>query len=306
MVLLPQAPPQIRPIPSGPAWDHGGVSGNRLRWGALGWGLTVQFFVVEAIAASQWPGYSRVHNVISDLGSALSPARRVMNASFVVQAALILAGAVLLLPALRGLAARVAQVFLVLAAVGVLMLGVFPEDGHAAPHTVGAILYLGGSAVGLLGLAYAVRPRSELLGTTLAVLGLAGASATIFFVAGITQYLGRGGTERLAAYVLPVGLTVAAIALVRMARGAAVLPAAPAAGPSRRELRDRTREERAERGRQRDEALEAAAERRAATPRPPVAEFPDDNPTGASTGEQQDDDLDPDDPWATPTRRRER
>jgi hypothetical membrane protein len=265
--------------------------------------LTLQFFVVEAIAALQWTGYTYADNVISDLGSALSPAHRVMNASFVVQAALILAGAGLLLPAVRGRAARVAQVVLALAAVGVLLVGVFPEDGNTVLHDTGAILYLAGGAVGLLALAYAVRPRSEPLGTVLAVLGLAGAAATIFFVMDVTQFLGRGGTERIAGYVLPIGLTVAAVALWRMARGGTELPAA---GPSRRELRAQARAERAEREAERDEALEAAARRRATAP-DPAAGHPDG--VGSDHVEPDDlepDDLDPEDPWATPTRRRDR
>jgi hypothetical membrane protein len=262
--------------------------------------LTLQFFVVEAIAALQWTGYSYADDVISDLGSALSPAHRVMNASFVVQAALILAGSVLLLPAVRGRAARVAQVVLALAAVGVLLVGVFPEDGSTAMHDIGALLYLGGGAVGLLALAYALRPRSELLGTALAVLGLAGAAATIFFVMDVTQYLGRGGTERVAGYVLPIGLTVAAVALWRMARGTAELPDAPAPGLSRRELRDQARAERAERERERDEALEAAARRRGSPAAEPVAA-----PASTPGDDDTADDLDPEDPWATPTRRRD-
>jgi hypothetical membrane protein len=268
------------------------VRGNRLRWGALGWVLTLQFFVVEAIVQARYTGpYSRADNVISDLGASPSPARAAMNASFVVQAALILAGVALLLPALDRLAARVAQVFFALCAVGVLLVGVWPEGTVSALHTTGAVLYLAGGAVGLLALAYAVRSRSEALGTALAVLGLVGAAATIFFADGVTEYLGRGGTERLAAYVIPVGLALAGAALWRSARATGALPQA-ATGPNRRELRAHARAEQAERTRERDTALEAAARRREtarpAAPEPAAAEL---------------DDVDPEDPWATPTRR---
>ena len=38
------------------------------------------------------------------------------------------------------------------------------------------------------------------------LVGLVGTAMTVFFVAGITGYLGEGGTERAAAYVLPIGL----------------------------------------------------------------------------------------------------
>jgi len=205
------------------------VHGNRLRWGALGWVLTLQFFVVETIVGLQKPGYSWSDDVISDLGSALSPAHRVMNASFVVQAALILIGVVLLLPSVGGRAARIAQAFLAAAAVGVLLVGVFPEDTSPTMHDIGAIAYLAGGAIGLLALAYALRPRSEALGTAVAVLGLAGAATTVFFLADVTQTLGRGGTERIAAYVLPValGVSIVCFLLAHIASGdplSAVLP----------------------------------------------------------------------------------
>jgi hypothetical membrane protein len=269
------------------------VRGNRLRWGALGWVLTVQFFVVETIVGLRYARYSWRDDVISDLGDALSPAHRVMNASFVIQAALILVGGALLLPALRGKATRIAQVFLGVAAVGVLLVGVFPEDGSRTMHDIGAVGYLAGGAIGLLALAYAVRPRSEALGTVVAVLGLAGAAATIFFFTDVTQTFGRGATERIAGYVLPVGLALAAIVLWRMARGAATLPDV-AAGPTRRELREEARAERARREAERDAVLEAAARRQEERPAQP-----------APAASDQDDDFDPEDPWAAPSRRRE-
>ena len=91
----------------------GGVNPNRLRWGACAWLLTLQFFVVETIAEARFEGgYSRADDVISVLGAAESAARQLMNASFVVQGALILAGALLLRPALSRSAAQVAPVLL--------------------------------------------------------------------------------------------------------------------------------------------------------------------------------------------------
>ena len=47
------------------------VNPNRLRWGALAWLLTLQFFVVETIAQARFEGaYSRTDDVISALGAA--------------------------------------------------------------------------------------------------------------------------------------------------------------------------------------------------------------------------------------------
>src|SRR3954454_18403163 len=83
------------------AGTMGGVNPNRLRWGALAWLLTLQFFVVETIAQSRYAGpYSRADDTISALGTGHSAAHQLMNASFVLQAGLILAGALLLRPVL--------------------------------------------------------------------------------------------------------------------------------------------------------------------------------------------------------------
>jgi hypothetical membrane protein len=277
------------------------VTRNRLRYGALAWLLTLQFFVVETIAALRWPlAYSRSNQVISDLGTAVSPDRVLMNASFIVQGLLIVAGALALRPALRGLGARIAPVLLGLSGLGVLLVGIFPSDGVGAMHGTGAVLHLVGGGIGLIALAYGVRPRSEALGTALALLGLIATAATVFFLTGVTSFLGEGGTERAAAYPIPIGLALTALALWRMGPDAGP---GEQSGPTRRDLREQERAARAEQARLRDEALEAAAARRAeqsrggtAAPRPSRDDIDDD----------EDGDIDPEDPWAPPARRRER
>jgi len=241
------------------------VTANRLRCGAIAWLLTLQFFVLETVAQARYEDpYSRADDVISALGAADSAARQLMNASFVVQAALILTGALLLRPVLLRGAGQVAPVLLGASALGVLVVGVFPTDGNGTMHAIGAVLYLVGGGLGLIALAYAVRPRSEALGTTLALLGLVATAATAFFLTGVTQYLGEGGTERVAAYPVPLGLALAGVALWRMGLPAGTAGAA-ADRPGRREERERARAEKAARDQERDAALEAAARRAPAT-----------------------------------------
>nr|WP_246065926.1 DUF998 domain-containing protein [Geodermatophilus aquaeductus] len=276
---------------------------KRIPWGAVAWLLTLQFFVVETIAQLRSPlPYSRSADVISALGDAVQPAHALMNASFVVQAGLIGAGAVALLPVLRGQAARPAVGLLGVAALGVLMVGVFPRLTSPALHTTGAVLYLAGSGLGVMALAYAVRPWSEALGTTLALLGLLATAMTVFYGAGVVGFLGEGGTERAAAYVLPVALALAGPSLWWLSRTRAE---PDADRPTRRQRkaaeRERERLERARRAAERDDALEAAA-RRARTA--PAAT--DDPSHDLHDEDLHDDDLDPDDPWAGPRRRRER
>ncbi|MGY1695924.1 DUF998 domain-containing protein [Geodermatophilus sp. SYSU D00814] len=281
----------------------GRVSRKRITWGALAWLLTLQFFVVETIAqlSSEVP-YSRSAEVISALGDPTRPGSTLMNASFVVQAALIGAGAVALLPALRGRAARPAVALLGAAALGVLLVGVFPRLTDPSLHTTGAVLYLVGGGLGLMALAYAVRPWSEALGTTVVLLGLFGTAMTVFYAAGVVGLLGEGGTERAAAYVLPIGLALAGPALWWLTRTRD--EPGPGGRRSRAEAREQERLARARSAAERDDALEAAARRAAAAQRRgttgtgPQAGSPDDGPS-----DDHDDDLDPDDPWAGPRRR---
>jgi hypothetical membrane protein len=249
------------------------VHPSRLRGGALAWLLTLQFFVVETVAQLQVDGpYSRADDVISALGTADSPAHFWMNASFVLQGVLIAAGVLLLRPLLTRGAGAAATVLLSAAALGVLLVGLFPSDGNAGLHAFGAVLHLLGGGLGLIALAYTLRPRSEALGTTLALLGLVGTAMTVFFLTEVTEYLGRGGTERAAAYVVPIGLALAGAALWRMRTPDAATPTDDTRS-ARQAERERTRAERAERERARDAALEAAAraaeQRRAERPADP-------------------------------------
>ncbi|MEU2349914.1 DUF998 domain-containing protein [Modestobacter sp. NPDC049651] len=270
------------------------MNGHRYRWGGLAWLLTLQFFVVEGIAAARFPGYSYSRDVISDLGTALSPARTLMNASFVAQGVLIAAGALLLTPALSGLGAKVARALLLVAGLGVLVVGLVHSDSNETVHDVAAGAYLLGGAIGVIALAYGLRPRSEGFGTLLAVLGLIGVVGTIFFAAAVFLVLGEGGMERVAAYVLPVALAVTGAALWRQGDWSA-RPAG--GGASRQEQREAERMERARVAAERDAALEAAArrsaEQRAGTAPPAPATG------GAGEPDDEPDDFDPDDPWTT-------
>jgi hypothetical membrane protein len=268
------------------------VTDSRYRWGGVAWALTLQFFVVEAVAAARFGGYSYSADVISDLGTAGSAAAVLMNASFVLQGVLIAAGVLLLGPGLSGTGGRLARVLLVLAGLGVLLVGLFPSDGNHTVHEIAAGAHLLGGGLGLIALAYGVRPRSESLGTGVAALGLIGVVGTVFFGSAVFLGLGEGGMERVAAYVIPVGLTVAGVALARQKDDWLRLTSDDGT-PTRRRLREDARLERARQAAERDAALEAAArraEQRAATPATAPAE--DDEP----------DDFDPEDPWA-PRRR---
>jgi hypothetical membrane protein len=191
------------------------------RIGARLWLCCFQFFVAEQIARLGWPGhYSMARDYISDLGSARSPLHWVMNGSFMLQGLLIFFGAVL---ARRYFPARlvyqVALLLLAVAGVGVLVVGLEPEDGNLRCHLLGAAANFLGGNLGMILLGLVMIRRSVCLGR-----GKRGKS-WVPFVAGsvgllATLALGFRGTpswdalgwntgtvERLAAYPLPLWLT---------------------------------------------------------------------------------------------------
>jgi hypothetical membrane protein len=180
-----------------------------------------QFFVAEQIARLGWPGhYSMARDYISDLGSARSPLHWVMNGSFMLQGLLIFFGAVLVrryFPA--RLVYRVVLLLLAVAGVGVLVVGLVPEDIDLRWHLQGAAAnFLGGNAgMILLGLVMIRRsvclPRGKRGKSWVPfVAGSVGLLATLalgFRGAPSWAALGwnTGTVERLAAYPLPLWLT---------------------------------------------------------------------------------------------------
>jgi hypothetical membrane protein len=147
--------------------------------GACLWLLCLQFFVAEQIARMGWTGhYSMRSDFISDLG-ATSSLHWLMNGSFVLQGLLIFFGSVLL----HRLLPRIAVVLLIIAGLGVLVVGLVPEDTNARLHLQGAAAHFLGGNIAILLLAKRWR-------------------SWITFAAGSI-----GTVERLAAYPLPLILS---------------------------------------------------------------------------------------------------
>jgi hypothetical membrane protein len=197
--------------------------------GACLWLFCFQFFIAEQIARLGWSGhYSMTRDYISDLGavrcsvsgSVCSSLHWVMNGSFVLQGFLIFFGAVLvrrLFPA--GWVYWIAMALLALAGLGVLVIGLFPEDTSLRQHILGAAAnFLGGSlAMIMLGLVMirrsvcqpaAMRWKSWITFAAGAV-GLLATLALAFRGTPSWTAVGweAGTVERLAAYPLPLWLT---------------------------------------------------------------------------------------------------
>jgi hypothetical membrane protein len=184
------------------------------RWGGALWVGCLQFFVAEAVAAGGFVGsYEYRRNYISDLGALscgenCSPLHSLMNASLVLQGALILAGAFMVWPLFPcGALSRLALGLVAASGFGVALVGLAPEDAALGWHYLGAaenLLFCNVGAV-LLGVALlreGSAPRAVgLLSLAFGLVGLAGLGGLAI---GYDFGLGLGGVERLAAYPFPL------------------------------------------------------------------------------------------------------
>lgn len=147
-------------------------------------------------------------NWISDLGSAHSPRHWIMNGSLIAQGVLISVGAILmrrLFPAKASY--RVALMLFVISGLGVLVVGLVPEDSNAQVHQVAALAHLGAGnlAMVLMGVAMlAGAARFRFRGVVSLLAGLLGLTALALLALGEKDV---GTFERLAAYPLTLWLT---------------------------------------------------------------------------------------------------
>lgn len=142
-----------------------------------------------------------------------------MNASFIVLGLTILFGGVLVRSAFpRGLARLVGLILLALAGVGIIAVGLYPEDVQIEYHRLGAAGHFvcGNLGMVVLGIALKQARGRQALAVYSIVSGVVGLVATALFVSDVFLGLGIGGMERLAAYPLPLWLSVAGLSFFRL------------------------------------------------------------------------------------------
>lgn len=191
-----------------------------------------QFFVVQVIAQSRWTTpFSLATNNISDLGNTTcglypavtgsyvcSPWYTLMNVSFALQGVIILVGAVLARPLLAGRLGRM-LVFslLVVTGLGMVGVGLFPEDVNNRAHVIsaGTQFITGNAAMIVFGIAANRVKRWRAFAVVSTALGITGLLATALFARQYGLGMGLGGMERVAAYTLPVWLITSGALIVR-------------------------------------------------------------------------------------------
>lgn len=199
---------------------------NRYYAGAILWVLSVQYYVTQVLVAAGWPQhYSWAYNTISDLANTschpygnrlvCSPYHAWMNASFILLGITMAAGSVLLWKYLAvNRAARAGLGFLVIAGIGTVLVGLFPENTVSALHITGAALpfVLGNLAIVMLGASLPKLPM--LLRGFSIILGLTGLAALALFMTQTYLGLGIGGMERIVAYPQSIWMIVTGLFLL--------------------------------------------------------------------------------------------
>ena len=200
-------------------------AGRYQKLGPILYVSSIQFFVVQIFVAMRWnPPYSLTRDTISDLGNTAcgtfnarlvcSPLHGLMNVSFIVLGVAMAAGSVLISrqfassrAATTGLAA------MAISGVGVIIVGIFPENSIPAFHGLGAAIpfTVGNAALIIMATApmmpMVLRLYSFLSGA-LAILALVGYSSHHYLG------LGEGGIERVVAYPQTVWLIVIGLFLL--------------------------------------------------------------------------------------------
>jgi hypothetical membrane protein len=212
-----------------------GEAMKKTEFGALLWALCWQYFVAEAISIAGWPGrYSLRANFISDLGAVrchlsrdpaanlCSPLHALMNASFLLQGFLIVAGALLVRPLLpRGGLWTIALLLVGASGLGVFLVGLAPEDVAPGPHYSGAAenFLCCNSGMAIIGVAMLRwRREARVMGLIASAAGLTGLLGLALLAMHIDPGLGVGAIERVTAY--PFTIWIGAIGMLLLRRGA--------------------------------------------------------------------------------------
>lgn len=211
-----------------------GTQGHRRRigferWAGIVWLAIAQFFIVELVVQVPYtPPYSELQDAISDLGAMhctsqiCSPWHLLMDASFVALGICIAAGAIaaeLSSPRVSA-TSRIGAGLMALAGLGVVVVGLVPEDLLDVVHYTGAMFgILAGNAGSIVTggvLWWARRHRTAgVIGIVAGALGIAGTLVLGVAFATSTMNAVFGLIERVAVYPMLLAMIVTGGTLLR-------------------------------------------------------------------------------------------
>lgn len=180
------------------------------------------FVIGMAVTQIGYSSYSLTQNHISDLGavrcgtlsnlsssngylysgSVCSPWHDIFNATIIVEGILVIFGTILIRPSLAAGKAKTAGLGLLLVAgIGSIGVGIFPEDSNLLAHSLSALLVFvaGNTALITLGFSLSGSFRSVSFRLYSALSGVVGLIAFSLFLFMIYGLFGVGGMERLVA-----------------------------------------------------------------------------------------------------------
>ena len=181
---------------------------------------SIQYFVVQYVVARRWPRpYSVARNTISDLGSSVcgkfdgryvcSPWHSAMNVSFVCLGSTMVAGSVIMRRVHRSSwATSSGFVCLAIGGIGVVVVGLVPENTVPLVHGLGAALPFLVGNVGVLLVGF-TRWRTVRFSVISLILGAIPLFALFFYTRAQFFGLGVGGMERIVAYPQTIWLIIA-------------------------------------------------------------------------------------------------
>lgn len=189
--------------------------------GPLLWIVSTQYFAVQVLVANAYVGdFSWTQNTISDLGNTAcamysdryvcSPQYQLMNISFIVLGVTQLLGALLFYFSSKSRRNLIGFGFLMLAGIGTIIVGLYPENATGPMHAIGAALpfVLGNVAMLLL----SARPGFPAWLKYYSILsGSIGLAALILFMTKNYLGIGLGGMERIVAYPQTIWMIVVGV-----------------------------------------------------------------------------------------------
>ncbi|EQD39851.1 membrane protein containing DUF998 [mine drainage metagenome] len=170
--------------------------------GVLIFAGTFVFSISMMIAEALYSGYSIHSNVISDLG--VGKTADIFNGTIIfLGITLILGGVALLLPDRR----KIFPYLLVIAGIGAMIVGLFPET-TGAPHTIGAFLVFLFSGIAAL---FGIKRFKSAFRYISPIVGIVVLVSIVLYAMSNYLRIGEGGMERMIVYpalLWAIGLSV--------------------------------------------------------------------------------------------------